>query len=272
MATPIPLPKPGTAKKASAQAASGLPTVIMDDREYRVHKDTAEALEYAGVPIKCERQDFGDYSFLGCHVEKLGRQARIGIEVSTVSDVVGKINNDRLAFQISNMLLCYDVVILLITAPVQVDREGYVSLPRMAKACTYDRLMNVLNGAQSHGVIVTYADSPQNEHKYLLNLIKYWSKPEDSHKFFRSKDAIRDVVLPVGAPIDKRISNLMTLPGVGEDRAREALAIFGSLRNFYCSGEGAYKLIPGWAGITAAKVNAFVTDSVSNIEMWEGHK
>ena len=261
---PIPLPKPINQKKAAAQAASGLPTVTIDDREHRVHTDLVNDLELLGITLNVERMDFGDYAFTGCYVSKVDRHVSVGIEVSSVSDLVGKLNNDRLAFQISNMLLRYDVTVLLITSPIQCDKDGYVTLPRMPKACTFDRLMDVLGAAQAHGAIVQYASGPLDVAARIHQIVKYWSKDENSHKYFRNRDAKREVVLPVGADVDKRVANLMTLPGVGEERAKDALKLYGSLNNIYLAGEAGLSLIPGWSTITAKKVMQFINTPILN--------
>lgn len=208
------------------------------------------------------RLEFGDFAFTGCYVAKVDRNVSVGIEWATVSDLVGKLNNDRLAFQLSNMLLRYDVSVLLIGGQIQCDKDGWVILPRMAKACTYERLMDVLGAAQAHGVIVQYAANINDVPARVLQIVKYWSKDENSHKYFRNRDAKREVVLPVGEEIDKRVANLMTLPGVGEERAKDALKLYGSLRNIYMAGVSGLCLIPGWSKITATKVEQFLNDPI----------
>ena len=257
---PVSLPKPTI---SSNKARPDLyPSVTIDDREARIHDSVVTELENAGVPIVVERMDFSDYAFSGALNSRLGRNPTIGIEVSSVSDVVGKLNNDRLAFQLSNMLLRFDVSILLITSPIQTSNDGWVVLPRMPKACTFDRLMDVLGGAQAHGVVVQYAAGTADVSNRLLQIFKYWSRDEGSHKYFRPRDALREVTIPIGEEIDKRIACLMTLPGIGEQRAVDALKVYGSVRNVMLANEDGLRLIPGWGALTAKKVSTFLIDSI----------
>jgi len=235
---------------------------MIDDREYRVHTPVASELELAGVPVEVKRMDFGDYAFTGCHNSKLDRPVTVGIELSTVSDVVGKLNNDRLAYQLSGMLITYDVTILMITSPIQVSNDGYVILPRMPKACSFDRLMDVLGGAQAHGVIVTYCAGSSNAPERLLQTIRYWTKEEGTHKYFRPGAAMRDVVIPVGEAVDSRVKALMALPDIGEQRAIDALKKFGSVYNVVVSPDNALMQIPGWGVVTAKKVAHFLREPI----------
>lgn len=257
-----PLPKPKDLLKQKAQSESHFPPVLVDDREARMHGQIIDELELEGVPVIIERSDFGDYVFEGAHNTRLGRNPKIAIELSTVSDVVGKLNNDRLAFQLSNMILQFDVPVLMISSTIQVSEDGYVMLPRMPKACTFDRLMDVLAAAQAHGVIVLYCAGTANVAKRLLHTIRYWSKPEEQHAYFRPQTVNREVVMPIGPELDKRIQCLMGLPGVGEQRAVDALKIFGSVKNVMLAGEAGMQMIPGWGPLTAKKVNAFVSESI----------
>lgn len=258
----VALPKPLDALKAKAQAASGLPALFIDDREARMHGQIVQELELEGIPCVIERSDFGDYVFTGAHNTKLGRSPRIAIELSSVSDVVGKLNNDRLAFQLSNMLLQYDVAILMVTSIPQVSSEGYVVLPRMPKACTYDRLIDVLAGAQAHGVIVLYCASNDTIAKRLAHVVRYYAKSEGDHKYFRPQNINREVTIPIGPEIDKRIQALMGLPGIGEQRAVDALKVFGSVRNVMLASEKGLREIPGWGELTAKKVYNFISKQI----------
>ncbi len=258
----MPLPKPTELLKQKAREAHDYPTLIVDDREHRIHTPIIDALELAGVPVQVQRMDFGDYAFTGSYNTRLDRPATVGIELSNVSDVVGKLNNDRLAFQLSGMLITYDISILMITSPIQISNDGYVILPRMPKACEYSRLMDVLGAAQAHGVIVTYCAGSEDAPARLLQTIRYWYKDEGTHKYFRPRDAIREVTMPVGEAVDKRVSTLMTLPGIGEQRAVDALKTFGSVYNIVIAPEAALAQIPGWGVLTAKKVSAFLRDPI----------
>lgn len=258
----IPLPKPMDLLKQQAQAKSGLPPLFIDDREARMHGQIVTALELEGIPCVIERSDFGDYWFTGAINTRLGRSPRIAIELSTVSDVVGKLNNDRLAFQLSNMLLQFDVAILMISSLIQVSSEGYVVLPRMPKACSYDRLMDVLAAAQAHGVILINCAGTENVPKRLAHLVRYYSKDEGDHKYFRPQNVNREVTIPIGPEIDKRIQALMALPGIGEQRAVDALKTFGSVRNVMLASESGLREIPGWGELTARKVYTFLAKQI----------
>lgn len=251
-------------KIQKAISTENLPTLTVDDREANIHTPILDALGLLGVRTCVQRMDFSDYAFSGTHNTRLDKEPSIGIEVSSVSDVIGKLNNDRLAFQLSNMILRFDVPILLITSPIQTTADGWVVLPRMPKACTFDRLMDVLGAAQAHGVIVQYAAGTADVPSRIHQIVRYWSREEGSHKYFRPRDAIREVTIPIGEEIDKRIACLMTLPGIGEQRAVDALKTFGSIRNLLLSGEDGMRMIPGWGALTAKKVMQFIADPITS--------
>lgn len=262
MTTLVPLPKPIDVLKKKAQAESGLPPLFIDDREARMHGQIVQELEVSGIPCVVERSDFGDYHFTGALNTKLGRSPEIAIELSSVSDVVGKLNNDRLAFQLSNMLLRFDVAILLFTSIPQVSQDGYVMLPRMPKACTYERLTNTLMSAQAHGVIVAYCAGSDTVASRLNHIVRYYSKSESEHSYFQPQNINRTVTIPIGPEIDKRIQAIMALPGIGEQRAIDALKVFGSVRNVMLASEASLREIPGWGEITAKKVHTFISKQI----------
>lgn len=226
--------------------------ITIDSREAAAHPQIVQYLAKAGMPILSTTLKSGDYSFISPY-EVSGRIPKIGIELCTVSDLIGKLDG-RLSWQLGNMIQDYDVPYLLIDGTIYPDDEGYIVIAgnRVARA---DRLGDILHGAQSHGVIVM---QDENAPERLRRIIAYWHRPCDSHQYFRPNAVVRDVNVPVAESLDERVIFLMGVPGIGEDRATAALAHYGSLLPILCSPVESLIEIPGWGKKTALAFRAFV--------------
>lgn len=213
--------------------------ITVDSREARQHPEALRELKiYAAGSefkplIKTEMIQFGDYVFSGRELPNLQRRPTIAIECATVADLCGKINSGRLAFQLSNMLLNYDINILMIQGALTADPKGYVVIRGATAARTqFARVWDVLFAAQAHGVIVEFLQDQKHTADRVVRNFNYYNRPYDSHTYFRPQQlANNEAIIPLGEALDRRVQFLMGLPSVGEDRARKLLAEFGTVFN-----------------------------------------
>jgi ERCC4-type nuclease len=226
--------------------------MTIDSRELAAHPSIGALLSGWQIPYMTATLRSADYTFISPY-EIAGRIPTIGVEVSTVTDLVGKLDG-RLAWQLGDMITAYDVPYLLIDGLLSADREGFITVAGR-QICELNRLMDVLHGAQAHGVVVIQAT---DVYERLRRIYAYWHRPCDSHKYFRPNSVIRDVLVPVAPAIDERIIFLMGVPGVGEDRATAALAMFGGLLPVLLAPVAALIKIPGWGKITAENFRNFI--------------
>lgn len=238
--------------------------IIIDSREALAHPVTVACLRRSSpLEVNVQTLRFGDYAFTGG--EPFPGQdtlPRIGIEVSTVSDLAQKINSDRFAFQVTGLIQNYDVPIILVTSlptPVR-GTDGVLSIP--GSRMTFNRMIGALFAAQCRGVLVTFARSSDQDivAGTLFMLWRYWHEGFSEHKLLREITVMRspDAVMPLGEPLDDRIQTLMTLPGVGETRATAALQHFSSLFEIFTSSPAKLAQIPGWGPKIATEAYEFV--------------
>jgi ERCC4-type nuclease len=241
----------------------------IDVREAKLHIPLVQSLRTSltNVPIiDTEMMKFGDYAWDG----KLGDQTvRIGLELSSVSDVIGKLNNNRFDYQMTGLLGEYDIRILMISGSYLPDRDGYVVVHGAPRTMKYKRFANSLFSAQMHGIVVDNVPSGTlNVAERIAQHYTYWQK--DTHTSFRGLSAtaravsetgedIDGVFIPTGAAVDKQVQALMMWPTIGEDKARNALQFAGSVRALSMLGKEALRQIPGWGPATAATVDDFLS-------------
>jgi len=245
---------------------SGLPALRIDARDARMHPLIAGTLQrlLPGTTIQTTEQlTFGDYVFDGVFDD---RKITIGIELSSVNDVIGKINSNRLDYQLTGMLNTYDVSILMITGNYLPDKNGYVVVYGAPRNTKYERFANALFSAQMHGVVVDNA--PPGEANAALRIAhhyKYWQKAKhDSFRGLKAKD--EKVFLPTGEGIDHQVQAVMAWPGIGEKMARDALRTFGSIRALTQMPKTELRKIPGWGVTTSANIFDFLGEVPSWVE------
>lgn len=239
--------------------------VLIDDREAALHPriqmKLAQAISRNNIEVR--RQKFGDYSFIAPYQPALQISPRIGIELATLSNVLGKIDNDELAYQISGMLGIYNIRILLIQSKggLQADRNGYVRVWGAPPTHKYEAVKGILTSAAMHGVIVDYSEDENDSARRILNYYNYWQKDVSKHTFFRPTNIKRGVAVPLGEPLDSAIEYLMGVPGkvmLGEQKALNALQMYGSLELIHQLDEDSLRKIPLWGPKTAKEFLAFI--------------
>lgn len=234
-------------------------TIIIDSRDEKHHPQIALDLgrmmrQTYKREVTVDQITFGDYSFFGVELPDLGRRPHIGIELSTVNDLVGKLDNNRLAFQISGMMDSFDIVYLMVVGHLIPDREGNIELRGVRRQIKYNRVMAVVDAATDHGVRVLQVKHNGEAAQRIWARYKYWQKPLADHKLFRPRSAIPALV-PVGPALDRVLQILTMFEGLGEDRARAGLEFAGSLQTLMVYPRAILLDIPGWG---AGTVDSFI--------------
>lgn len=241
----------------TSQMSSAL--VIVDDREARVHADVVSRLESVHqLAIRVERLTYGDIAVVG--LEHEGRAVSIGIEISTVSDLCGKITTGRLSYQAAGLISTYDVPVILVAGVPRVYGDNVRNGPAVF---SYHRLESVLFGAQAHGIKVAYAVGPEphNVASRISSIIQYYTK--EKHDFFRATSPKLPLTLPLTEALDRRVEMLMSIPGVGEDKARSLLMHFGTVKAITAATEKDLQQVSGIGPTLARRIVEFFEGDVN---------
>lgn len=248
-------------------------SIIVDSRDAASHPEIITYLRRTNCGVATEMLDFADYYFTAPPLPvqydepdspdvvriNTNPMVTVGIELSSVSDVCGKINSGRLGFQLSGMIERYRIPILLIYPYPTVisvrDKRG--DPERWIKtggplSVRYTRWESMLYAAQMHGVRVLYSPERDTIPETIHSLYEYWQRPYDEHKSYRPVQLEYEARIPLGEAVDASVSTLMTFPKVGEDKALALLKAFGSLENVLAMPEAALKMVPG-VGPTVAR-------------------
>ena len=187
-------------------------TVVVDTREARVHKTIVDQVKRRQKNVNdfiIDQIEFGDWMFFGREFPGLGHEPRIGIEVSTVNDLLNKITTNRLQVQVNGMLESFDVRMLLIIGKIESGQDGNVRRFGTTAKIRYDRVMSILDAAAFHGVPTFFASTTTACADRIANWINYWQKPFDQHKAFRPRQSAPSTYLPVGDALDRHVQALM---------------------------------------------------------------
>lgn len=237
----------------------------IDAREARQHPtykgDLIKILGISRVNI-AENLKFGDYTFDAAPGHPtLHKTPTVGIELSSPSDLVGKITSGRFAYQLSGMIEQFDIRIFMVTSPLLCDNDGNVRLGGSPVKMPYQRVMDSLFAAQNHGVIIEYADPNRVGERIAANY-KYLNKPWENHTTFRAHDLADDATIPMGSPLLPQIQTLMSFPQIGEDRAAAQWANLGSLYAIFRASEDTLAQAPGWGKILAHRFKEYIMEGV----------
>ena len=221
--------------------------MIVDDREARTNAAVVTHLENDGRQVDRMRLDYGDFSFYG---ERFGGiMPRIGIEVCTVADLLGKISTNRFGMQLSGCLNFYDITILLIEGYIQRDmRTGAVKTYGFASGMPYARVRSLLFSAKAHGVIVEEVSAGK---KAIANAIiryqDYYDK-QTHNTFSVDKNQVR---LAPNRALDRAVVTLMQMvDGIGEKKATDAIEYFGNLNSMIIAYDHEIRKVTGWGPTT----------------------
>jgi ERCC4-type nuclease len=237
--------------------------LIIDDRDARVHPqiklDIERNLDRTNVQV--DRLDYGDYVFEHTHeVDGKSQTTHVGIELSTVSDVAGKLGSGRLTHQMVGLLKS-GVAILMVQGWVKRNEDGTLALYGSPAKVDYTRFTQALFSLQAHGVIVVYSQDSRDSARRIVSIYRWFEKSPSQHKLLREVDAEVGVTVPIGAPIERPIAILMSVTrGLGEERARAALEQYHAVNVIVSLEPKALATIHGWGPKIASDFHKAVSE------------
>lgn len=238
--------------------------IRVDDREARMHPQAIQTIRknlgVANVTVK--HMEFSDYAFDGVPVDN--KTPRVGIELSTVLDVMQKIQTGRLARQLIGLTENFDVSILLIESPITLDaKTGKVKVFGTSEqfAMDYNLAKAALYSAACHGIQIEYASGRKDAADRIIHWYRWWQKPPAQHTFMRRQDAEISIgmAVPIAKPLERAITTLMQGPNIGETLARAALHQYHSLEVIYNLPEKQLSELEGWGPVIAKQFREYTS-------------
>lgn len=195
-------------------------TVLIDYR-----RGSKELLKYPPFDCCGHEADLlsGDISFMGWGPSG---QVRVGVELKSVTDLVGSIDNGRIVgTQIPRMMDQYDAIWLIYygvfqPAPdkdeIQLPRKGRWKTHYLGKrAASYKGLMGAVIELQEAGIGVARVNSMREAALFLEELVFWRSKRWSEHKLFRAFDRAK-----VASLVSRKRVNRTTLAPRIDDRTK----------------------------------------------------
>jgi len=224
-------------------------------------KELVEPLSRMGLPVRVERMEYGDVSFVGSGPDgPIG----IGIEYKTVGDLLSSWHDGRLlGHQLPGMLNSYSIVYLLIEGSISGDsedgirewgRRGWSTIRSQTK---YSTLMGWLQTIRTlYGVHVLTTANLLTTAVQVAAIYKWWEKPYASHGSpveIHTPDLRRGLLSPT------RIMKVAhTFPGVGLEKLPDIEEKFGSIREMVNADAAEWMTVPGIGRKTAQGIVNYV--------------
>ena len=227
--------------------------------------------------VKIEKMQFGDIAF-NSQYEYAGKIRSVGIEHSTLNDFASKINNGRLAFQMSGMREAYDVSILLLEGSIIRDKvTGAVKMYGGGNDINWERFQEIRFSLEMHGVKV-FSERTRNEAaKRVVSWYRWWQKKPEDHKLLQRRESeltrtitpaesselssdIPDFSLSPGSAMDRAVVALSDLvQGLGPEKVEEALKVYHQIDLLAVTPEEKLRHIKGWGPVLAKRFRQAVT-------------
>jgi ERCC4-type nuclease len=243
--------------------------MLIDDRTGS--GDLVPLMKPLGVKATLTRLDYGDVAMFGNGPDGL---LNIGIEVKTISDVVGCMTSGRYAaHQLPGMLQDYDQSWLLVEGEWRATRDGLLQMKHPSKGFWFDLkvggrrwmwqevqgwmfTMMILGGVR----VVTVPDR-QMTARFLAAMHHWFTKPFASHSSLKTFVDYKARIGGVsGQPAMLRAPTLerrvyKELPGLGWDRSLAACDAFPNLLAAFTADAASWATIPGIGPKTAGKIH-----------------
>jgi ERCC4-type nuclease len=241
--------------------------ITVDDREagHDAHASIMEMLRASDVDVFVQRMEFADYAWTAAPWPD-NPAPRIGVEVTTLSDLMGKAQSGRLGYQATGLLDNYDRAIWILKEKLYIDRRdrvrmygtqrGYVSLKE---------LNGILMGMADVGITPWLEEGDSELVTRLLHWYESHQKPFEAHKLFRDTGVRTPLARPMGEALDDHVFFLMGTPSklkLGEGKMRAALDMHGSIQNVVNASVADLVKVPRWGKQTAERFKAFVERDV----------
>jgi ERCC4-type nuclease len=240
--------------------------VMIDHQEARQHPTLKVGFQTELGPenvIVFDNLPFADFLFYGAPAE--GIIPSIGIEVMPLANFLEKIDSRQLSFQVSGMVSRYHIRWLLIEGQMRPDKDGRIINGGGPRSHDFSRARAILRSAQALGCCVDFTLNRADTLKWLLETYRFYQKDPSDHDFFRPQRTAPSLALPLGDPIEEQILAVMHCYGIGEDKARAALAHAGSLLALSLLGEKQLQEIPGWGPTTARRWKVFLAGDTKQV-------
>lgn len=192
-----------------------------------------------------------------------GSPVTIGIEYKKLGELVQSLQSQRLqGHQLYKMNAGFDFRWLLIEGEVLTTHDGYLArwqrkkLVKMEGSMTLTELYKRLLTLQvCGGLTPVFVDTLTNSLRFIEATYRFWTdKDQDEHK---SHIAIYEPTTLV--PPNQFERTVFTLPGIGLDKVRKALARFGSIRAAVNAENTAWAALGGIGTKTASRIVGAVT-------------
>lgn len=203
--------------------------LLIDDRVGS--KDLHKPLKDAGLPAEIVRLEFADVAFQGKGPG--GSALDIGVELKTLSDLVGSLRSGRLAgHQLPGLTKHYDYTWLIVEGMWRHDEAGQVvnyrgkyrgwqPVPGRMSAGELEK--QVLTLECCGGLHVRYTNSRRDTVRFLSNLYRWWTDVAvDQHT---SHLAVH--MAPTIVPVSDFRQAVMRWPNIGFKTSKSVERIFG---------------------------------------------
>ncbi len=236
--------------------------LYIDDREGS--RELLEPVARTATPVRSQRLEFGDCSFLG---QGPDGEIPIGIEYKTVSDLIQSLQDGRLlGHQLPGMLNSYEVRYLLVEGVVSADVEDSIRYlsergqwKKHPSSLKYSQLVGWLNSvALLYGVRVVHSSNLLTSAVTVASIYRWWSKPYKDHGasiVVHQPAFLRPLERPTRI---QRVAS--TFPGVGAEKLHAIEAKFASVRDMVNSPPMVWRTIEGIGPKTAAAIEKFLTE------------
>lgn len=207
--------------------------LLIDDRVGS--KDLLKPLKAAGLPAEIARLDFADVCFQGKGPN--GSALDIGVELKTLSDLVGSLRSGRLAgHQLPGLSSHYDYTWLIVEGLWRHDEAGQVVMyrgkmrgwqPIPGRMTASELEKQVLTLENCGGMHVRYVNSRRDTVRFISNLYRWWTDiAVDMHT---SHLAVHTA--PTIVPVSDFRQAIMRWPNIGLKTSKAVeLAFRGSIR------------------------------------------
>lgn len=220
--------------------------ILVDDRIGS--KDLLKPLQDAGLPAQIARLEFADVAFQGKGPS--GSALDIGVELKTLSDLVGSLRTGRLAgHQLPGLSQQYDYTWLIVEGQWRHDTAGRVVTykgkvrgwqPIPGKMSASELEKQVLTLECCGGLHVRYTNTRADTVRFLGNLYRWWTdRAMDAHT---SHLAVHTA--PTIVPVSDFRQAIMRWPHIGLKVSKAVERAFGGSIQ-----AASHASVERWAGI-----------------------
>lgn len=228
-------------------------------------QNLVEPLSTMGVPVRKEKLEFGDCSFVGRGPED--SVLPIGIEYKSVSDLLQSWQDGRLlGHQLPGMLNAYSVAYLLVEGSISADVDDRIRIftsrnkwETVRSETKYSNLVGWIESLrQLYGVHVLTSANLLTSTVQVASIYRWWQKEYSSHGTpvtIHTPNLRRDLIVPT------RIMKVAaTFPGVGSEKLLDIEEQFGSIREMVNADAATWRQVDGVGKKTAETIVKYLEE------------